>query len=277
MTDVQAYYDALSEVYPEIASIPLREHATWPATRALVGDVAGERVLDAGCGTGEHTAALAADGAEVVGVDLSAGMLERARERFGDGGFAADAATGPDDGVAAGDGSVSFHQADLREGLPFDDGAFDVALCQLALSHVADLDTVLAAFERVLAPGGRLVVATHHPFHDFQVVDRLEYPRIEAGDTIEVDPTVSAEQHPPNYHRREPFRIQWSEDGLESVYYRRSLSALTAALLDAGFVVDGIEEPEPDEAFQERWPDKYEEYVTQPPNVLCLRGRVVDR
>jgi trans-aconitate methyltransferase len=55
------------------------------ATLALAGDVAGRRILDAGCGSGPLFAALRDRGAIVTGFDKSAGMLELARRRLGDG------------------------------------------------------------------------------------------------------------------------------------------------------------------------------------------------
>ena len=54
-----------------------------PATLALVGDVGGRKVLDAGCGSGALSRALAAAGAAVTGVDLSTGLLAIARTRLG--------------------------------------------------------------------------------------------------------------------------------------------------------------------------------------------------
>ena len=76
-----------------------------PAILALAGDVAGRRILDAGCGAGPLSAALRDRGAIVTGFDSSTGMLELARRRLG-----ADA---------------DLHVADLDSPLPFPDGAFD--------------------------------------------------------------------------------------------------------------------------------------------------------
>lgn len=263
--DAEAYYDDLAEIYPEIARFPIREHATWPATRSLLGDVAGERLLDAGCGSGEHSAELAAEGADVVGIDASAEMLQQARRRH----------NARSDGTLGGaSGSLRFLRADLGEALPFEDGEFDVVCCQLVVSHLPELAPTFAEFERVLADGGRLVVATHHPLHDFWIGEREMYPRVEVGSTMELDPTVTADPSPPVYHEDGLIHVQWSEDGLTGSYHRRSLETLLTALLEAGFEVDGIEEPVPDADFRERWPEAYEEFVTRPPEVLCLRGRV---
>jgi ubiquinone/menaquinone biosynthesis C-methylase UbiE len=103
----------------------------------------GERVLDVGCGTGRSTmdAARAAAPGRVLGVDLSAGMLERARERS--------AAEGLD--------NVGYEQADAQVH-PFEPAGFDVAMSQFGVMFFAD---PVAAFTNIgwaLRPGGRLAV-----------------------------------------------------------------------------------------------------------------------
>lgn len=102
----------------------------------------GERVLDAGCGTGQHLRALAAAGCHVTGVDFSAGMLAVAHTRA------------PGIGLA---------RADLQNGLPFRAGAFDAVLCALVGEHLADLDACFAELARVLDRGGRLAFTVYAP------------------------------------------------------------------------------------------------------------------
>src|SRR5215467_765069 len=78
-------YDRFARVYSEDA-----EHNAFnalyerPEALRLMGDVAGLKVLDAGCGSGAHAAALRSRGAIVTGIDKSSGMLALARERFRD-------------------------------------------------------------------------------------------------------------------------------------------------------------------------------------------------
>jgi ubiquinone/menaquinone biosynthesis C-methylase UbiE len=93
--------------------------------------------LDAACGTGRHTAHLASLGHRVIGVDTSAEMLARAREKVPGG---------------------EFHEADLRE-VPLPDDSVDLVVCAIALSHVADLEGALAELVRVLRPSGHLVIS----------------------------------------------------------------------------------------------------------------------
>jgi SAM-dependent methyltransferase len=125
------------------------------AILALAGDVAGRRVLDAGCGSGALAAPLRERGALVTGADSSAGMLALARERLGPG--------------------VPLHQADLGEPLPFPDAAFDDVTASLVLHYLRDWAPVLREFRRVLQPAGRLIISTHHPFMDHALAGGSDY------------------------------------------------------------------------------------------------------
>lgn len=113
-----------------------------PIVRGLLDELPPGPVLDAACGTGRHTAYLAAAGREAIGVDSSEAMLERAREKLP---------------------SVDLRAGDL-EALPLEDGAVSGAVCALALSHLADIGPAITELGRVLQPGGRLVISNPHPF-----------------------------------------------------------------------------------------------------------------
>lgn len=97
--------------------------------------------LDAACGTGRYAQFLAERGHQVIGVDGSPEMLARARARVPEG---------------------TFLLGDLNR-LPLADGAVDLVVCTLALTHVRDLGPVIAEFARVLRPGGHLVTSDIHP------------------------------------------------------------------------------------------------------------------
>lgn len=112
-------------------------------TRGTIADLldaaavrAGVRVLDVATGTGAAAAAARARGAEVVGVDVAAGMVERAR------------ALHPE---------VDFHEASVYE-LPFADASFEAAVCNLGLLHFGRPQDAVAELARVLAPGGRVAL-----------------------------------------------------------------------------------------------------------------------
>lgn len=117
------------------------EHARrlYPYVLEEVAAAAPARVLDVGCGTGALAQLVleALPDVELDGVDLSAAMLDRARQRLGR--------------------RAALHRAD-SEHLPFADETFDVAYCNDSFHHYPDPRR--AAFEawRVLRPGGVLVV-----------------------------------------------------------------------------------------------------------------------
>src|SRR6202007_820242 len=78
-------YDSFAEAYTaENESSIWNAYYERPAMLALAGDVAGRRILDAGCGAGPLVAAPRDRGAIVTGIDKSAGMVGLARRRLGD-------------------------------------------------------------------------------------------------------------------------------------------------------------------------------------------------
>ncbi|WP_026328078.1 class I SAM-dependent methyltransferase [Streptomyces sulphureus] len=147
-------YDGFAEAYAaENEHSLVNAGYERPAMLALAGDVAGHRILDAGCGSGALFAALRDRGAVVAGIDASAGMLAVARRRLGE--------------------EADLHVGDLSERLPFDDGAFDDVVASLVLHYLEDWGPTLAELRRVLRPGGRLIASVDHPF----VAYTLQEPR----------------------------------------------------------------------------------------------------
>ena len=118
---------------------------------ALLGAIAEarpRRILDAGCGNGEWAALLTAP--EIVCVDQSAAAVEAARAR-----------------------GLEALRANI-ESLPFEDGSFDVVMCNWVLYHLDNLDQGLKEIARVLRPGGRFVGAYNLQGHLDEVWSRVE-------------------------------------------------------------------------------------------------------
>ena len=197
----------------------LNEYYNRPAIADLLGDVAGRRVLDAGCGSGPIYADLRAAGAIVTGVDASAGMLEQAKLRLG---IDADLAV-----------------ADLGEPLPFDDNTFDDVVASQALHYLKDWGPTLAEFRRVLKPSGRLIVSEEHPSATF-LGDRL------SGGSSE-------------YFGVRARTEEWNMGGQSAqlVFWDRPLHAMIDAFAAAGFRITTISEPAPSAAAYERFPDEF--------------------
>jgi ubiquinone/menaquinone biosynthesis C-methylase UbiE len=145
-------YNSFAEAYSAANEQSLvNAYYERPAMLALAGDVAGRRILDAGCGSGPLSAALRDRGAVVTGVDASVGMLALARRRLGD--------------------DVALHMVDLNDPLPFADRAFDDVVASLVLHYLEDWGPTLAELRRVLRPGGRLIASVDHPFVAYTIQD----------------------------------------------------------------------------------------------------------
>jgi SAM-dependent methyltransferase len=146
----RGYWRAYAADYAEHAAhSPANALYDRPAVLDLLGDVSGQRVLDAGCGPGLYAEELIRRGAQVVGFDESPDMVRLARSRVGE---------------AA---EVRVH--DLAEPLGWvDDASFDLAVMALVIHHVDDRVGALREICRVLRPLGRLVVSTHHPMGEWR-------------------------------------------------------------------------------------------------------------
>ncbi len=130
----------------EIAGIDQLHLGGRAASRglAVLGEVrSGQRVLDVGCGTGGASRLLADEiGCEVVGVDITAAFVAVAEWLS--------AATGLS-------GQTRFLCADAAQ-TPLADASFDVVWCQHALMNMPDVPAVLAEWQRLLVPGGRVLL-----------------------------------------------------------------------------------------------------------------------
>jgi SAM-dependent methyltransferase len=128
-------YDLWAPVYDEPGNQLLE--LEQPVVQEILAGLPIGVALDAGCGTGRHSAYLAALGHDVIGVDTSAAMLARAREKVP---------------------RAVFHEADLLD-LPLADDSVDLVVSALVLTHLPDLGRALGELVRVLRPGGHLVVS----------------------------------------------------------------------------------------------------------------------
>ncbi len=136
--EVAAMFDGVASRYDRTNTIlSFGRDRTWRrATRAALDLRPGERCLDLAAGTGVSTEELARSGANVVGVDISLGMLQvghRAR---------------PSVPLLAGDGLT----------LPFGDASFDAVTISFGLRNIVDTTAALVEMARVTRRGGRLVV-----------------------------------------------------------------------------------------------------------------------
>jgi ubiquinone/menaquinone biosynthesis C-methylase UbiE len=118
----------------------------------------GKDVLEVGCGTGLVLTRIAAFASTAQGIDLSPGMLEKARAR----------------GLSVREGSAT--------ALPFADNSFDVTCSFKVLAHIPDIDQALSEMARVTKPGGVILAEFYNPY-SFRGLLRLLGPARQIGST----------------------------------------------------------------------------------------------
>jgi SAM-dependent methyltransferase len=183
-----------------------------PAMRSLLPPLAGQWVLDLGCGFGKMCRYAAEQGAaSVVGVDISAKMLAKAR---------ADTA----------DPRIRYVQSALED-LSFAPATFDVVVSSLALHYVERFDLVCTNVKSWLRAGGAFVFSVEHPM-------ATAYP---VGGYLEAR---SEDQHwaIDNYKREGIRHTQWFTDDV--IKYHRSVETYVNTLIDNGFTLTRLLEPE---------------------------------
>ena len=236
----QRNYEQFADRYAEATPTkPHNAYYEWPATRSLVPDVEGKRVLDAGCGPGHYARWLIEHRAEVIGIDVTPEMVAIAQ--------------------AAVNGKADILLHDLEQPLTFaEDGEFDGVLCPLVLDYIKDLTPVFKEFARVLKQGGWLVFSCMHP----QESHRLFTEQIDSDS---------------RYFDVQLGTFTWNgfgEPKPQVTHYRRPLSDILNPLAQAQFMLERIIEPLPTPEFGRINPEEYER-LHKMPVFICMRARKV--
>ena len=203
----------------------------------LLGDVAGRRVLEIGCGSAPCARWLRRAGADVVALDLSAGMLTRAAELNRSTGI-----------------GVPLVQADAAA-LPLADASVDLACSAFGgLPFVADAGAVFAEVARVLRPGGRFVASVNHPL-------RWPFPDSPDPDDLRI---VSS------YFDRTPYVETDDLGATVYVEHHRTVGDWVRAVVGAGLVLTDLLEPEWTPGRTETWGQWSPERGALVPGTLVL-------
>jgi SAM-dependent methyltransferase len=227
----RAWWDAeAADYYAEHGKFLGDTELTWgpeglrESSAHLLGDLAGMRVLEIGCGGGQCSRWVAQQGAAgVVASDVSSGMLERARRIN---------ATMVDPRLR-----VPLVQCD-GAALPFPDDTFDVVFTAYGVvPFVADSARVMVEAARVLRPGGRFVFSTTHPV-------RWSMPD---------DPGEEGLRVTQSYFDRTPYVEQDPAGQATYVEHHRTFGDRIREIVGAGLRVVDVVEPEWPEANLETW------------------------
>jgi SAM-dependent methyltransferase len=121
----------------------------------LLGPVEGKSVLELACGAAQNSIALSKWGAKCVGMDISPKQLHQAAN------YCAQESV-----------EVALVRGDMERPAMFAPGIFDIILSSFGWEFVPDLSACFQSCNRLLKPGGRLLVCTAHPLNAFEWDDR---------------------------------------------------------------------------------------------------------
>lgn len=184
----------------------------------------GHLTLDIGCGEGRLARDLTSLGHHVSGVDASPTMIAAAPTMI-----AAARTASPE---------IQFQVADAAA-LPFSDHSADLAIAFMSLQDFDDLEGALVEVGRVLAPGGRLVMAIVHPLNSAGLFDSRD-----SDSPFTIRGSYLLESRHVDEAERDGLRVR-----LASVH--RPLQAYVAAIARAGLLVERLREPPvPDSAIR---------------------------
>jgi len=205
------------------------------AVEELAGRV---HVLDLGCGDGQIARALAAQGANVLGVDPTQLHIDVAIERGGGPQYLLGGATE----------------------IPADDNSFDAVVACLVFEHIDQMDEAMTEVARVLKPRGQFSFFLNHPL--------LQTPGSGWIDDHIIDP-------PEQYWRIGPYLVETEsiEEVEKDVYIRfihRPLSRYVNALIANGMTIERMVEPSPPAGFLARAPEYALAHTV--PRLLYLRA-----
>lgn len=234
MGDSPARYDEVAEFYA------LGQPDAYDADKDLalfdlIGPLRGESVIDIACGHGRITRELGRRGARVVGVDISGALIDRARRA-----------------EQAEPLGIDYIEGDVASSELLTGETFDIAVSNFGLSDIDDLAGALTTIGRVLRHGGRFVFAILHPCFPGR------------------GPSASAWAPGSGYYREG----WWVTDAPSSKLRQkvganhRMLSTYFNALIQHGFRIEAVAEPQPPEEWHASTPE-----LDAVPTILAVRSR----
>ena len=215
-----------------------------PTLLSLLPDLRGRKVLDLGCGFGEHCKYFMEAGADhVTGIDISEKMLALAKQKRA-------------------------HPKITYIHMPMEDiarlnGKFDVVVSSLAFHYVEDFPGVVKNIYQLLDGGGMLVFSQENPLCTCHSGgDR--WTRDENGEKVYLNLA--------DYGIEGERECVWFVDHV--IKYHRTFATIVNTLIDAGFVIEKMIEPLPDADMLKAYPE-YRDLLHKP-DFLLIRAKKFD-
>ena len=248
----QSVYDKAGffELYQKLRANPisLNEIVEKPTMLGLLPDLNGKRLLDLGCGTGEHLQLYLERGATfVAGIDLSAAMLAKARSNLKK--------------FSQKTPHFLLQQLAMADLSQFSESQFDVITSSFAFHYVEDFAQLLTDIRAKLTSNGILIFSQEHPIVTAHKV----------GERWEKDSHKQQIAYRLNHYRDEGERNRnWFQQAFKT--YHRTVSTIINQLIQTGFCIECVEEPMLAEQVQ--WHEEFKDLAHRPP-LLFIKARLV--
>jgi 2-polyprenyl-3-methyl-5-hydroxy-6-metoxy-1,4-benzoquinol methylase len=196
-----------------------------PILFSMLPDLHGKKILDIGCGMGQHARQYSDMGAaSVLGIDLSAKMLEYAKEHNS--------------------GGNVFYRQMAMEDIDTISETFDLVTSSLVFDYAEDFPGLMRKIHQLMKKDAEFVFSMSHPIVTAWdgVYDR--YTRTETGERLYANLR--------NYCREGLRKVDWVVNGYEC--YHRTVSSLINGLIGAGFVIEECQEAHLSDEMRARYP-----------------------
>ena len=224
----------------------------WPVIQPLLNIQPGQKILDIACGNGLFSRRLAALGADVVAIDFSAELIERAKARKSD--------------------RITYQVMDVTDEtalLTLGEHTFESALCNMALFDIADIQPIFRALPHLLKPGGRFVLSLTHPAFNNASSVHVAEEWDDAGMKTRYSVKVSRYMTP--YHAE---GVALRDQPKPQLYFERPMQYYLKLGFENGFVLDGFEERAFPEGHPQKDPLAWGGNYSEIPAVLVARLRL---
>jgi SAM-dependent methyltransferase len=144
-------------------------------------------------------------------------------------------------------------QADINNGFDFiKDCSLDIVLASLVIHYIKNIGNAFNEINRILKLNGEIIISTHHPLIEFTNFKRENYMAVEL------------------------LEDEWNmgDERIKVQFYRRPLSKLLQPLIDSGFYIENIFEPEPTKEFKDKLPEAYKRLLKRP-EFLFIKGKKI--
>lgn len=206
----------------------LKGAGEWHILKTMLPHFTGKRVLDLGCGFGWHCQYAVEQGASfALGIDLSANMLEEAKKRN----------NSP---------RIEYHCMAIED-FDFLPETFDVVISSLTFHYLESFADICSKVNRSLTPGGHFVFSVEHPI--FTAYGSQDWYYDEQGNRLH----WPVDRYFDSGLRKATFL------GEEVVKYHKTLTTYINGLIQGGFEITGLIEPEPNEEMLETIPGMKDE------------------